>query len=53
MKYTPTQKEDFTTAQRTDYETYNLRHILGQCSDFVDDLSQIGHTLDQIGGAGV
>jgi len=51
--YTPAQKEDFTAAQRTDYEKYNLRHILGQCCDFVDELSQIGHTLDQIGGAGV
>ena len=52
-KYTPTPKEDFTAAQRTDYETYNLRHILGRCCDFVDKLSQIGHTQDQIGGAGV
>ena len=46
-------KDAMTAAELVEYKKFNMRIILGGCSDFNDELAQIAYMLKEIGGATV
>jgi len=46
-------KDAMVAAELVEYKKFNMRILLGGCSDFNDELAQIAYMLNEIGGATV